>query len=536
MKNPSTWPIAHLHKEDHKFIKSVEDHTMNKLMTYLKDEESLKLTLVNTINKEKIRIRRKKYKIDPKDDLIFWTGLEKKINRDDNISKSNLEEIYRKIIRRYANEINCKFNPKIAKISIIALAHALARILNPFKLSGITDYFNRVLDRIVFVGYKEKVKKLSSIGTLIIIPTHYSHFDSLYAGTLTLSLGIPIPLYGAGLNLFNYDFFAYFMRRIGTYTIDRRKKNLHYIETLKSYSELSIKYGCNTTFYPRGGRCRDGSVESKLKLGLLSTVFEAQQLAYKEDGFKARKIFIIPISLSSECVMEAPELINEYLREYNTSKIKKDSLWNKVRGFFRILQGSSYGAIGVGNPLDVYGNYVNEKGESLDEKGNIIDIYNTPIDDNLSIEVTNKPQNFILKLEKKIIEQYRRNNYIFLGHLSAFVLFQYLQKKYSNLEPKEFWNLPSEKTEISYKIFVDLLTKMKKIVLSKKDKFYLDSNIENLEDNIVLEGAINRLGSYHNKQPLVKTTSGNIKTEDIKVLFYYQNKLSGYGLEKYIWE
>ena len=388
----SNWPIALLHKNDAEFMQNVEDHTVHRLKLNLSTEESMEQALRVTINKEKARIRRGQYKIDPSDEKIFWNDIETALDNLNSITKSNLEIFNRKIIKRYIKEINCKFNPRLTKFSHISLAYALSRILNPFKWSEITNYIKGILKRLIFVGHKDKIKKLAKIGTLIIIPTHYSHFDSLYAGALPHILGLPGALYGAGLNLFNNRFFGYFMNRIGTYTIDRRKKNMHYLQTLKSYSELSIKYGCNTIFYPGGGRSRDGSIESKLKLGLLSTVFEAQKLAYEEDGTKAKKIFIVPLSLSSECVVEAPDLIREYLRKF-VAKRKKKSIWDKIKGFFRILDKSSYVTVGVCQPLDVYGNYVNDMGESIDVNGNKIDLHKKITDRKECINIDNEANN-----------------------------------------------------------------------------------------------------------------------------------------------
>jgi glycerol-3-phosphate O-acyltransferase len=40
------------------------------------------------------------------------------------------------------------------------------------------------------------------------------------------------------------------------------------------------------------------------------------------------------------------------------------------------------------------------------------------------------------------------------------------------------------------------------------------------------------VGMYHAKRPLVKNEGGNIETQDLSLLYYYHNRLEGYGLEK----
>ena len=102
-------------------------------------------------------------------------------------------------------------------------------------------------------------------------------------------------VYGAGLNLFGIRALAYFMNKLGAYKVDRRKKNLPYLETLKTYSTLAMTNGCNSLFFPGGTRSRSGAIEDKLKLGLLGTAMEAQRLNYLNNGAEAKKIFVVPV-------------------------------------------------------------------------------------------------------------------------------------------------------------------------------------------------------------------------------------------------
>ena len=89
-------------------------------------------------------------------------------------------------------------------------------------------------------------------------------------------------MYGAGMVLFNMSIFSYFMDSLGAYKVDRRKKHLLYLETLKTYSTESLVRGCHSLFYPGGTRSRSGSINQNLKLGLLSSAFEAQKIINKK--------------------------------------------------------------------------------------------------------------------------------------------------------------------------------------------------------------------------------------------------------------
>ena len=146
------------------------------------------------------------------------------------------------------------------------------------------------------------------------VPTHFSNLDSILIGWVIQFLGLPPFIYGAGLNLFNIKIIAYFINSLGAYKVDRRKKNPIYLETLRTYSTEALRKGCHSLFFPGGTRSRSGKIEKALKLGLLSTTIEAQRINYEQNGEKGGKIFIVPVVLNYHFTLEAPVLINDYLR------------------------------------------------------------------------------------------------------------------------------------------------------------------------------------------------------------------------------
>ncbi len=44
---------------------------------------------------------------------------------------------------------------------------------------------------------------------------------------------------------------------------------------------------------------------------------------------------------------------------------------------------------------------------------------------------------------------------------------------------------------------------------------------------------LSNLGLYHHQLPLIRNKAGDITTRDICSLFYYHNRLNGYGLEEH---
>src|SRR5688500_5971693 len=154
------------------------------------------------------------------------------------------------------------------------------RLLNGARVKKFGAFFRNkytLRDKIHIVGKVKMLRNLARKGTVIMVPTHFSNLDSILIGWIIHSLGLPAFIYGAGLNLFNIKILAYFMNSLGAYKVDRRKKNLPYLESLKMYSGLAIQKGAHSLFFPGGTRSRSGVIEKQLKLGLLSSTVEAQR-------------------------------------------------------------------------------------------------------------------------------------------------------------------------------------------------------------------------------------------------------------------
>ena len=277
------WPIVQLFENRNKFMEDVSKKTEGKIQKKIK-EKDLYEEILNTVYKEKLRISNISWNADPKDDKEFWNSIKEKIlkfEKDRNNKKISME-ILPEIIRRYTKEITGNFKRShygFAKRVIISFLNRLlntSRLRNPFGNLNLESTIN-------IVGKKNKLRKLSKIGTIVMVPTHFSHLDSALIGYVISHLGLPAFMYGAGLVLYNLKIFSYFFNSLGAYKVDRRKKHLLYLETLKTYTEEAIINDCHNLFYPGGTRSRSGSIEKNLKLGLLGSALEAQKEITKKN-------------------------------------------------------------------------------------------------------------------------------------------------------------------------------------------------------------------------------------------------------------
>src|SRR5690606_35086405 len=95
------------------------------------------------------------------------------------------------------------------------------------------------------------------------------------------------------------------------------------------------------------------------------------------EGETPRKIFVVPVTLNYHFVLEAPELIDDYLSvkgqdRYLPEEDKYGSL-KLIQFLFKFFTKGSNISVSIGRGLDIMGNYVDEEGNSLDAQGRIID-------------------------------------------------------------------------------------------------------------------------------------------------------------------
>ena len=93
--------------------------------------------------------------------------------------------------------------------------------------------------------------------------------------------------------------------------------------------------------------------------------------------------------------------------------------------------------------------------------------------------------------------------------------------------------LPEEDVTLSYEAFKEGGQKVLDRIyeLEKEGKIHVAPHLRQEMDKIIAHGLAN-VGMYHAKRPLLKNEKGEIITEDFNLLYFYHNRLEGYGLEK----
>jgi glycerol-3-phosphate O-acyltransferase len=545
IENIEDWPIYRLSQDRAEFIREIEEFTFNRITD--RHKKDLTDVIVKTIYQERIRIKEDPWKVDPPNERTFWNRISKKLikktlDRDDRDAKESAEEILHKIIHRYSEEIVGTF-----KVSTFRFAQGFLTVLFNRLFNAAVDKSLRSLwrgrrqlyERLNVVGDIETARSLFQHGTVVIVPTHSSNLDSILVGyAMDQILGLPSFSYGAGLNLYNFGPAAYYMNRLGAYRVDRRKKNSIYLETLKTMSNLSIQRGVNSLFFPGGTRSRSGELETELKMGLLGTTVEAQRAMCQQGGDK--KVFIVPLIISYHFVLEAPFLIEQYLRStgkenYIRLKDAGKSLRSWIRFVWRFLSTTNDITLSVGKPMDVLGNFVDKDGRSFDRFGNELDIREYFLaKGEINID-RQREEEYTKLLAERIAERYHVENVVLSSQLIAFAVFQMLVHENPKLDLFGILRLPPDDYLFPLKGVEDVVEQMQRrlIAMAKKDQIRLAPEIYLPADELVRDG-VKRLGVFHTEKPLSFTKDNGIVSSDFRVLYFYHNRLKKYGLEKSI--
>ncbi len=544
------WPVVKLARERKEFIKKVAALSEGRILDLIgKNPEILKEELETTLYREKLRIKQNPWDVDPDDEGSFWGEVKSnllQIHTEVSGTKAKKLEAYqavlRKITARYSEEIASNFKASHYKFTRRVVTYGFSRLLNAARVKGFGSLFSNqytLQDKIQITGQTAQLRELARKGTVVMVPTHFSNLDSILIGWIISVLGMPPFIYGAGLNLFNISIFAYFMNALGAYKVDRRKKNMMYLETLKTYSKEAIQFGCHSLFFPGGTRSRSGIIESTLKLGLRSTAIEARRANFQQGiSDVSGKIFIVPVTINYHFVLEAPSLIQDYLSQTGQERYYKEndefSTSYKISKFlFKFFTKGSDISVSIGRAMDVMGNYVDEEGKSLDKWGRVVDTQEYFMSNGKVTVDAQREEEYTQMLGKRIVEEFHKINRVFSSHLVAFVAFELIQAKNAKLDLFDLIRLPQEDLVLNYEEFKAACQLVLNQIFELKAQGKIDAapHLNRSMDELITHG-LDNVGMYHAKRPLIKDKSGNLTTEDMSLLYFYHNRLHGYGLEK----
>jgi glycerol-3-phosphate O-acyltransferase len=480
--------------------------------------------------------------------LAEWRALARSLAR---LSDADCVWRLREIVTRYALDVAGNFDPRVYRFASRTIAPLIGLLMSPMQtLRHLGSAFDlRALDgRVVVNGPIGAIRSLTEKGTVIYVPTHQSNLDSVVFGFALERVGLPPATYGAGKNLFTNPALSFFMHNLGAYRVDRRLKHALYKEVLKAYSCVVLERGYHSLFFPGGTRSRSGSVERKLKLGLAGTGVEA--MARTAARGQMRKVFFVPATINYLLTLEAETLIGDFLQEEGKHRyiIEDDesSRPGRIAAFMRKLLGLDAGCVvRFSQPLDCFGNRVDDEGMSYDSRGHVVSSlsYLTDGDGKVAHDPARDAQ-YTRELGESIVGAFSRDTVALATHLVAACAFERLRESVVGASGPTSRRMQGE---AAADIFAMLRTQDDVTVsrsslaesverlrdrakgLEDRGRIVLGARLARASGREILDEALRAFSGYHTT-PVLEPRGSDLVLADTRLIFYYQNRLTSQGL------
>jgi|CZKU01.1.fsa_nt_gi glycerol-3-phosphate O-acyltransferase len=486
------------------------------------------------------------------DDVVTlgeWRALARSLGR---LSDGDCVWRLREVVTRYARDVAGNFDPRVYRFASRTIAPLIGMLMSPMQtVRHLGSAFDlRALDgRVVVNGAIGAIRSLTEKGTVIYVPTHQSNLDSVVFGFALERMGLPPATYGAGKNLFSNPALSFFMHNLGAYRVDRRLKHGVYKEVLKAYSCVVVERGYHSLFFPGGTRSRSGSLERKLKLGLAGTGVEA--MARTAARGQMKKVFFVPATINYLLTLEAETLIGDFLEEEGKHRyiIEDDESARpgRIAAFMRKLLGLDAGCVvRFSQPLDCFGNRVDDDGMSYDARGHVVSSlsYLTDGDGKVGHDPSRDAQ-YTRELGESIVGAYSRDTVALATHLVAACAFERLRESVVGTAGRP--QRTRTQGGVAADIFAMLRTHDDVIVsraalaesverlrdrakdLEDRGRIVLGARLARASGREILDEALRAFSGYHTT-PVLEPRGPDLVLADTRLIFYYQNRLTSQGL------
>lgn len=471
------------------------------------------------------------------------------------------------LVRDYAEDVAGGFSEPVYTLAAHVLPRALALLLTPERLPSLGGHIVQpskldqlLRERLRVEGSLDHLRALSQgrhgpRATLVCVPTHLSNLDSPVMGYALLAAGLPPSTYGAGKNLFTNPLLRFFMRNLGAYRVDRRIRHDLYKDVLKTYSQVILERGYHSMFFPGGTRSRSGKVEAHLKLGLLGTTLTAtiegmRRAAGLAAGAAVPPMYIVPVTINAQLVLEAETLIADYLKETGKARFIIDddesTQWRRVADFARSTMSHS-GSIVVrfGAPLDVIGNPVDEAGRSLGPGGRTLDLTRYFTWRGQLAHMPQRDAEYMQEAGEAITRSYRRETVLLSTHLVAHVLWRRVARALPRLDLYRRLRQPLDLLVPEAEALADI----ERLQALLRGRGHILGPHSGGAAKEVLETALASFKSYHSEPAVRRRPTASeapaatgrptppeadgapLEPGDRQLLFYYQNRVESLGVE-----
>ena len=338
---------------------------------------------------------------------------------------------------------------------------------------------------------------------------------------------MPPFVYGAGLNLFSNPVMGWWMSRLGAYTVDRRKQSQLYKEVLKDYSIRCLTTRHHSLFFPGGTRARSGNLETSVKKGLLGTGIVAWQEMLR-DKRPDPDVYVIPLTLSFQLVLEANTLIEDHLAEAGKQRyIITDDEFAQPRKLYqfasRMMELDASIVCHFGDPLDCLGNPVSYDRTERTEQAERRKRYVMGTDGEVEWDAQ-RDRVYTDRLAKALVKAYPKYAHAMVTHVAAYAGWRCLEKAVGSSDTFRLVRVPLGKRTIPQHTFLEELGHVFDAVQRGAEEGRWFADLPGSAE-AVLDAALDRFGRYHRSHALERKGSA-IVIQDPRLCLYYKNRLN----------
>ncbi len=435
------------------------------------------------------------------------------------------------LVAEWVGEIHGSFSLPAYRFASSVFPPALAALLTA-RPRRLRDWDLRVEQRIEVDGDLPLLRKLAKEATLVLAPTHVSNLDSPLIGLALTLAGLPPFQYGAGLNLFSNPVLGWWMSRLGAYTVDRTKQAWLYKDVLKDYSVYQLKHRHHSLFFPGGTRSRSGSIETRIKKGLLGTAV----LAWQEmlaDGRPDAEVYVVPLTLSFQLTLEANTLIDDFLAEAGKQRyIISDDEFTEPRRIAQFLNrvASLDDAIvcRFGDPIDVIGRPVPK--DPLERRTAARRRRDFVCDREGKVQWdAQRDRVYTDRLADALVQAYPRNATLMHSHVAAWVAWRMLEGQQGTTDPFRIVRSSVSRRRLDRRAMLAEIVEAMNIARRKASEGAYHLALPDTASEL-LEAALHTFGAYHRSKALA-ADGPDIVVEDPRLCLYYRNRAVAAQLE-----
>jgi glycerol-3-phosphate O-acyltransferase len=544
--DPNDAPLFHFNEERSHLVREVSRRVYGEYLRASRERESARLEYVlnETAFYEIQRLRTETGPEEEVHDIGWWRSLARRVGE---MGEDEKRTILRDLIDTYTDDTAGKFDPRVFKLATGVLPVGLGVLFKTQDLGMLPEtvthlrsglrHLRDLSERVVIEGELDTLRRLHKKGTLVVVPTHSSNMDSILMGWALEQSGLPPVTYGAGKNLFTNPLTSFFMHNLGAYKVDRRLRHPLYKDVLKTYSQVLLEKGYHSLFFPGGTRCRSNEVEDHLKLGLLGTAVSAFVQNLRQHG-EAKPIYICPVTINYNLVLEGESLIKEYLRREGRQRyFLEDDEFNQVSTVVRFVMNTvsmdSTTVIRFGRPLDPFGNDVGAEGDSFDARGRKLDVADFVRSSRTGEVVDDIPRDreYTRHCGERIYERFLENTVIQPSQVVSWALFQIAKSRFGTMDVFRLLRVAAEEIVERYQaraVVAELVGDLKD--LADRGHLHLAEFVHDESASEILEDGLSSLTSYHIPN-VVEIQGSGIRLDRLELLYFYGNRISSYPID-----